>query len=202
MSTADEAVAAAARLGYPVVLKSTSPLLRHQGGVGGVRVDLRSETSVRDAFDALAERLAPLGADAFVVQKMATPGVPASSTPTEDPLFGPVVGFSVAGPPTELLGDIAHRIPPLTDVDVSDLISSVRAAPLLHGHRGATPVDRARPRRPHRAGRRCWPTTCPRWPSWTSTRSTPTPAASTSSGPRSCVAPASVRKDTGRRALP
>ena len=61
----------------------------------------------------------------------------------EDPLFGPVVSFSVAGPPTELLGDVGHRIPPLTDVDVSDLISSVRAAPLLHGHRGAAPVNRA-----------------------------------------------------------
>ena len=47
------------------------------------------------------------------------------------------------GLPTELLGDIAYRIPPLTDVDVTDLISSVKAAPMLHGHRGAAPVHRA-----------------------------------------------------------
>ena len=64
-------------------------------------------------------------------------------TSDEDPLFGPVIGFSVAGLPTELLDDIAYRIPPLTDVTVSELISSVKAAPVLHGHRGATPVHRA-----------------------------------------------------------
>ncbi|MFL6152387.1 MAG: GNAT family N-acetyltransferase [Ornithinibacter sp.] len=141
--TADEAVAAAERVGYPVVLKSTAPMLRHQGGVGSVRVDLRAEESVRDAWESLTERLAPLDADRLVVQKMATPGVPCVITSDEDPLFGPVIGFSVAGMPTELLGDIAYRIPPLTDVTVSELISSVKAAPVLHGHRGATPVHRA-----------------------------------------------------------
>lgn len=61
----------------------------------------------------------------------------------EDPFFGPVVSFSVAGPPTDLLGDIGHRIPPLTDVDVADLVNSVRAAPLLTGHRGTVPIDMA-----------------------------------------------------------
>jgi len=141
--SADEAVAAAERVGYPVVLKSTAPMLRHQGGIGSVRVDLRTEESLRDAWESLTERLAPLDADRLVVQKMATPGVPCVITSDEDPLFGPVIGFSVAGLPTELLDDIAYRIPPLTDVTVSELISSVKAAPVLHGHRGATPVHRA-----------------------------------------------------------
>jgi acyl-CoA synthetase (NDP forming)/GNAT superfamily N-acetyltransferase len=141
--SADEAVAAAQRVGYPVVLKSTAPMLRHQGGVGSVRVDLRTEASLRSAWESLTERLAPLDADRLVVQKMATPGVPCVITSDEDPLFGPVIGFSVAGMPTELLDDIAYRIPPLTDVTVSELISSVKAAPVLHGHRGATPVHRA-----------------------------------------------------------
>jgi acyl-CoA synthetase (NDP forming) len=141
--TVDEAVAAAERVGHPVVLKSTAPMMRHQGGLGGVRVDLRSEGALRAAWDSLTEVLAPLDADRLVVQRMATPGVPCVVTSDEDPLFGPVIGFSVAGLPTELLGDIAYRIPPLTDVTVSELISSVKAAPVLHGHRGATPVHRA-----------------------------------------------------------
>jgi acyl-CoA synthetase (NDP forming)/RimJ/RimL family protein N-acetyltransferase len=141
--SADEAVTAAERVGYPVVLKSTAPMLRHQGAVGSVRVDLRTEGSLRAAWESLTERLAPLAADRLVVQKMATPGVPCVITSDEDPLFGPVIGFSVAGMPTELLDDIAYRIPPLTDVTVSELISSVKAAPVLHGHRGATPVHRA-----------------------------------------------------------
>jgi acyl-CoA synthetase (NDP forming)/GNAT superfamily N-acetyltransferase len=139
----DEAVEAAQAIGYPVVVKSVAPLLRHSPGISGIRVDLRTEAQLRDAFDALNERLSPLAANTFVVQRMATPGVSCVVRSEEDPLFGPVVSFSIAGPPTELLGDIGHRIPPLTDVDVSDLISSVKASPMLHGHRGAAPVHRA-----------------------------------------------------------
>jgi acyl-CoA synthetase (NDP forming) len=60
---------------------------------------------------------------------------------SEDPLFGPVVEFGVGGPPVELLGDVARRFPPLREGDVADLIRSVRAAPLLFGHRGTEPVD-------------------------------------------------------------
>ena len=141
--TVDEAVAAAAGLGYPVVIKSVAPLVRHQPGLGGIRADLSNESMLRNAFASLNDRLAPLAANSFVVQKMANPGVACVVSSDEDPLFGPVVSFSIAGPPTELLGDIGHRIPPLTDVDVSDLIASVKAAPMLHGHRGATPVHRA-----------------------------------------------------------
>jgi acyl-CoA synthetase (NDP forming) len=98
---------------------------------------------MREAYATLHDRLAPLAANEFVVQRMANPGVSCVVRTDEDPLFGPVVSFSIAGPPTELLGDIGHRIPPLTDVDVSDLISSVKASPMLHGHRGAAPVHRA-----------------------------------------------------------
>lgn len=141
--TVEESVAAAEAIGYPVVLKSVSPMLRHQPGLSGIRVDLSSEGLLREAFVGLNDRLAPLAANSFVVQKMAAPGVSCVVSSDEDPLFGPVVSFSIAGPPTELLGDIGHRIPPLTDVDVSDLIASVKAAPMLHGHRGAAPAHRA-----------------------------------------------------------
>jgi acyl-CoA synthetase (NDP forming) len=143
VGTADEAVAAAEALGYPVVLKSVAPMMRHQGGVSGVRIDLADEGALRAGWASLSERLAPLQADRFVVQKMATPGVACVVTSDEDPLFGPVIGFSVAGLPTELLGDVAYRIPPLTDVTVAELISSVKAAPVLHGYKGQTPVHGA-----------------------------------------------------------
>ena len=143
VETADDAVAAAQQLGYPVVLKSISPTVRHQPGLAGIRVDLGTEASVRESFESLFLRLSPLDADTFVVQRMATPGVACVVRTAEDPLFGPVVSFSIAGPSTDLLGDIGHRIPPLTDVDVTDLISSVKASPLLDGYRGAAPTDRA-----------------------------------------------------------
>jgi acyl-CoA synthetase (NDP forming) len=144
VTTADEAVAAAEAVGYPVVVKSVAPLMQHSPGLSGIRVDLRTEGQLRGAFEALNELLTPLSANAFVVQRMAAqPGISCVVRSEEDPLFGPVVSFSIAGAPTELLGDIGHRIPPLTDVDVSDLISSVKASPMLHGHRGAAPVHRA-----------------------------------------------------------
>jgi len=117
--------------------------VQHQHDQTGIRVDLRTEVSVRESFEALSFRLSPLGAAAFVVQRMATPGVACVVRTAEDSLFGPVVSFSIAGPPTDLLGDIGHRIPPLTDVDVTDLISSVKASPLLDGYHGAALADRA-----------------------------------------------------------
>ena len=143
VESADDAVAAAHQLGYPVVVKSISPTVRHQPNLAGIRVDLGTEASVRESFESLSLRLSPLAADEFVVQRMATPGVACVIRTAEDPLFGPVVSFSIAGPSTDLLGDIGHRIPPLTDVDVTDLIASVKASPLLDGYRGAAPTNRA-----------------------------------------------------------
>ena len=140
--TVDDAVAAADQLGYPVVIKSVSPTVRHQPGLAAIRVDLQTEVSVRESFEALSARLSLLDADELVVQRMATPGVACVVRTAEDPVFGPVVCFSIAGPPTDLLDDIGYRIPPLTDVDVTDLISSVKASPLLDGYRGAARADR------------------------------------------------------------
>ena len=137
---ADEAVEAAERLGYPVILKVIAPALRHQVGVTGVRPDLSSPEAVRDAHASLTNRLGAFVADRFAVQRMSPPGVSCVVGSTEDPLFGPVVSFSIAGPPTDLLGDIGYRIPPLTNVDVDDLIFSVKAAPLLTGHGGKEPI--------------------------------------------------------------
>lgn len=141
-ATADEAVAAAEELGYPVVVKSLSPLVRGQAMLEGIRVDLHDADAVRSAFETLDRRLAPMDANYFVVQRMAGTGVSTVMATVEDPLFGPVVSFSIAGAPTKLLDDIAYRIPPLTDVDVRELVEDIKAAPLLMGHEGASPVDR------------------------------------------------------------
>jgi acyl-CoA synthetase (NDP forming) len=81
------------------------------------------------------------GDSAFAVQAMAQVGVACVVRSAEDPLFGPIVEFGLGGPPIELLGDVARRIPPLREQDVHDIVRSVRAAPLLFGHRGAEPVD-------------------------------------------------------------
>jgi acyl-CoA synthetase (NDP forming) len=59
----------------------------------------------------------------------------------EDPLFGPIVSFGLAGDAVDLLDDVAHRIPPLTDVDVHDLVRSVKASPRLFGYRSTPALD-------------------------------------------------------------
>jgi acyl-CoA synthetase (NDP forming)/RimJ/RimL family protein N-acetyltransferase len=135
VTTADEAVAAADAIGYPVVLKSTAPWLRHRTDLGGVRVDLRDEAAVRTAFAAI-----PAG-DPMIVQAMAAPGVATVIEVVDDPSFGALVSFGLGGVATDLLGDRAYRTLPLTDLDAAELVREPRAWPLLDGYRGAEPAD-------------------------------------------------------------
>ena len=140
-ATAEEAVAGADLLGYPVALKTLAPHLRHRSDLGGVRLNVDDEAEMRGAHAAMAARLGPGSAQHFVVQRMAATGVACVVSSVEDPLFGPVVSFGLGGVATELLDDRYYGIPPLTDRDLRQLVRSVRAAPLLFGHRGSEPVD-------------------------------------------------------------
>ncbi|RBY90566.1 GNAT family N-acetyltransferase [Blastococcus sp. TF02A-26] len=131
----EEAVAAAEAIGYPVVLKSTAPWLRHRTDLGGVRMDLADDAAVRTAFAAI-----PAG-DPVIVQEMAAPGVATVVEIVDDPSFGALVSFGVGGVATDLLGDRAYRTLPLTDLDAAELVRAPRAWPLLNGYRGSEPVD-------------------------------------------------------------
>jgi acyl-CoA synthetase (NDP forming)/GNAT superfamily N-acetyltransferase len=141
----DAAAAAAAEVGYPVVVKATAPSLRHRQDLGGVRLDLVDEAAVRAAATALAKLEDPAdGAPAsIVVQRMAPPGVTTIVEVLDDPTFGALVSFGVGGLATELLGDRAYAPVPMTDRDADELVSAPRAAPLLSGYRGSEPVDTA-----------------------------------------------------------
>ncbi|MGO0576813.1 bifunctional acetate--CoA ligase family protein/GNAT family N-acetyltransferase [Ornithinimicrobium panacihumi] len=139
----EEAVEAYKEVKGTVVLKATSPLLQHQPGQGWIRTGLRHPKAVGAAYRDLDAVLSPMGADGIAMQKMAPAGVAVEITSAEDPLFGPVISFGVAGVPVDLLGDVAHRFPPLTDVDITDMVGSIKAAPMLDGYRGAMPVDQA-----------------------------------------------------------
>ncbi|MEU4420345.1 GNAT family N-acetyltransferase [Actinoplanes sp. NPDC024001] len=138
-ASADAAVAAAAELGYPVALKAAGGALRHRIDLGAVRLALADEHGVRDAYGELSAAFGP----EVLVQTMVPPGVACTVEVVEDPAFGPVVGFGLGGVASELLGDLAWRAAPLTDRAAEALVDEPRAAPLLHGYRGSTPVDRA-----------------------------------------------------------
>ncbi|GAB3460099.1 GNAT family N-acetyltransferase [Kineococcus endophyticus] len=137
---AEEAVRAAERFGWPVALKTVGEALAGRQDLRGVRLGLSSADALRAA---VGEMRAVFGSEvkALAVQPMAPLGVPCLVRSTEDPLFGPVLAFGVEGDPIDLMGDVAYRIPPLTDVDVADLVRSVKAAPKLFGHRGSPRLD-------------------------------------------------------------
>jgi acyl-CoA synthetase (NDP forming) len=134
------AVEAATRLGWPVALKTTAPQLRHRVDLGGVRLGIGGPTELADQLTAIRHAMPTMGEQGLVVQSMAPAGVACVVRSIEDALIGPVVSFGVGGDASDLLGDLSHRIPPLTDVDVAEMVSSVRAAPKLFGHRGVPPV--------------------------------------------------------------
>ncbi|MEU8349765.1 GNAT family N-acetyltransferase [Streptomyces sp. NPDC048845] len=139
----DAAARAAARLGYPVALKTTAPHLRHRADLGGVRLDLPDEEALRRAHGELTGALGKPEELRPVVQAMAPRGVDTVVRAAIDPAAGAVLSFGLAGAPSELLGDTAHRLVPVTGRDAAEQIRSVRAAPLLFGWRGSQPVDTA-----------------------------------------------------------
>ncbi|AZK96928.1 bifunctional GNAT family N-acetyltransferase/acetate--CoA ligase family protein [Streptomyces tsukubensis] len=139
----DEAVRAAERLGYPVALKTTAPHLRHRADLGGVRLDLGGEAQLRRAYRELTELLGKPVELQPVVQAMAPRGVDTVVRAVVDPAVGPYLSFGLAGVASELLGDTAHRLIPVTDRDAAGQIRSIRTAPLLFGWRGSAPVDTA-----------------------------------------------------------
>ncbi|MFD4408626.1 GNAT family N-acetyltransferase [Streptomyces sp. NPDC058476] len=141
--TPDAAVAAARTLGYPVALKTTAPHLRHRADLGGVRLDLADEEQLRRAYTELTELFGTPEELRPVVQAMAPRGVDTVVRAVIDPAAGAVLSFGLAGAASELLGDMAHRLIPVTDRDATSLVRSIRTAPLLFGWRGSAPVDTA-----------------------------------------------------------
>ncbi|MEU5520752.1 GNAT family N-acetyltransferase [Streptomyces sp. NPDC047860] len=141
--TPDTAAEAARSLGYPVALKATAPHLRHRADLGGVRLDLMNEEQLRRAYTELTELFGTPEELRPVVQRMAPRGVDTVVRAVIDPAAGAVLSFGLAGPPSQLLGDMAHRLVPVTDRDATSLVRAIRSAPLLFGWRGSAPVDTA-----------------------------------------------------------
>src|SRR5262245_49659633 len=140
VDSAAAAVAAAERIGYPVVLKVANPDIVHKTDVGGVALHLIDAGEVRAAYTTMEARL---GTDmsSATVQAMAAPGVETIVGVTQDPSFGPLVLYGSGGVTAELLADRTLRLVPMTDVDAAEVVRSLRSSPLLFGYRGMPPVD-------------------------------------------------------------
>jgi len=138
VSSAAKAVAAAAEVGYPVVLKALETL--HKSEVGGVVLGLRDERAVAAAYADLRDRLSP---PAVAVERMAPleEGVELLVGARWDARFGPVALVGLGGVFTEVLRDVAVSLAPVDEATARELLLSLRAAPLLRGARGRPPVD-------------------------------------------------------------
>jgi acyl-CoA synthetase (NDP forming)/RimJ/RimL family protein N-acetyltransferase len=141
VSTLDQARSAGAALGWDVVLKATHERLRNRPDMAHVWRNISSPEEMAAAWRNLSHVVSDPDTAGFVVQRNAEPGVPVSISSLEDPLFGPVVSFSIAGPLTEMLADKSYRIPPLSPQDAADMVREVKSSPLLFGYRGSEVVD-------------------------------------------------------------
>jgi acyl-CoA synthetase (NDP forming) len=140
VTSLDDALKAAEKIGFPVALKATGPAIIHKTEVGGVILNLTDESAVGRAYDGLATRL---GSDmtGVVVQQMVPEGVEVVVGATLDATFGPLVLYGSGGILVELLNDVAFRIHPLTDTDAHEMINEVKGTALLRGYRGTPAAD-------------------------------------------------------------
>jgi len=140
-----EAVKFAEEIGYPTVLKIVSPDIIHKSDVGGVIVDLKTAKEVRNAYKQILRNVKRHEADAKIVgvlvQEMAPSSTEVIIGAVKDPQFGPAVMFGLGGIFVEVLKDVTFRVAPITVDEAREMITEVKAYPLLKGYRNLPPAD-------------------------------------------------------------
>jgi acetyl-CoA synthetase (ADP-forming) len=140
-----EAVKFAREIGYPVVLKIVSPDIIHKSDVGGVVVGLKTAKDVRNAYKQILGNIKKHKTDAKIVgvlvQEMAPSSTEVIVGAIKDPQFGPAIMFGLGGIFVEVLKDVTFRIAPITEDEAHEMITEVKAYPLLKGYRNMPPAD-------------------------------------------------------------
>ncbi len=143
--TIDEAVRAAAEIGYPIAMKVASPDISHKTDVGGVALGIASAGQLRTAWTRMHRSLAAHAPQAriegFELEQMVVGGKEVLVGIQRDPGFGPIVVFGMGGIYVEVLKDVTFRLAPLRPLSARHMVGSVRAFPLLTGVRGEPPGD-------------------------------------------------------------
>ncbi len=141
----DEAVDAAASIGFPVVLKVASPDIPHKTDVGGVALGLDSPAKLRAAWatmqDALRRHVPTARIEGFEVESQVPSGKEVLIGVQRDRSFGPVLVFGLGGIYVEVLRDVTFRLAPVRPLSAKHMVQSVKAFPLLAGVRGEAPSD-------------------------------------------------------------
>ena len=143
--TATEAATSAAKVGFPVAIKLASPSIVHKTDVGGVILDVNSESEARSAFNDIKTLLSKIGRshemDGVTVQPMVEEGIETIAGVTQDPSFGPLIMFGSGGIYAELIKDVTLRLHPLTSLDAKEMVGSIKMAEMFKGFRGSPPSD-------------------------------------------------------------
>ncbi len=138
--SAVEAVSAAADLGFPVVLKASSPELMHKSERGCIELNIRSEGDVREAYGRIISSV-DLELEGVLVQEMVPGQRELVVGLTRDPQFGPCVMLGIGGIMTEVLEDTAFRMAPFGKIEAKDMTEELRFKAILGAFRGQKPVD-------------------------------------------------------------
>jgi succinyl-CoA synthetase beta subunit len=138
--SADEAVSAAATLGFPVVLKACSPELMHKSERGCIELNLRSERDVREAYGHII-RSVDMELEGVLVQEMVPGQRELVVGLNRDPQFGPCVMLGIGGMMTEVFKDIAFRMAPFGMIEAKDMTEELRFKAILSAFRGQKPAD-------------------------------------------------------------
>lgn len=141
----DEAAALAAAIGFPVVMKISSPDILHKSDIGGVKVGVADTAAARDIYELIEYRARKYNPEAQVwgvlVQEQVRKGREVLVGVKRDPQFGPLVVFGLGGIYVEVLKDVAFRLAPISRAEAREQIRAIRTFPLLKGVRGEPPAD-------------------------------------------------------------
>jgi 4-hydroxybutyrate---CoA ligase (ADP-forming) len=141
----EECTRAVQEIGYPVVMKIASPEIIHKSDAGGVKIGLKNEDEIRQAFRTIisnAKKYKPdAKIDGILVQEMIKSGKETILGAKFDPILGPLIMFGLGGIYVEVLKDVVFRLAPLEEREATRMIESVKTINLLKGVRGEKPHD-------------------------------------------------------------
>lgn len=136
-----EAAAIAKKIGYPVALKLVSPEISHKTDVGGVKIGIRDEKRLLDAYEDILEGAKGHRVSGILVQKMARKGIELIIGGKKDPQFGHLILLGMGGVYVEVFKDVTARICPINKQDVKDMVGELQSNPLIMGIRGMRPIN-------------------------------------------------------------
>lgn len=143
----DEAVTLGNKIGFPLVLKIVSPDILHKSDAGGVKVNIKDDAGIREAYQTILKNAKTYKADANIhgiaIQEMAPWGTEVILGSVNDAAFGPTVMFGLGGIFVEVLKDVTFRVTPFTKSEAAEMIGEIKGAAILAGARGEKPKDRA-----------------------------------------------------------